>query len=40
MKWASEVKRIDTEALNKPEELRLFADFMENYNTGRVLTLA
>eukprot|EP00210_Caulerpa_lentillifera_P004725 g4509.t1 len=34
VKWASDVKQIDTESLNKTEELKLFADYVEDYNTG------
>ena len=32
--WATEVKRVDIEALAKWEEKELFAEFMEDYNTG------
>ena len=36
VKWAMDIKRIDTESLNRTEEMKLFADFAEDYNTGRV----
>ena len=32
--WATEVKRVNIEALAKWEEKELFAEFMEDYNTG------
>ena len=36
VKWAMDTKRIDTESLNRTEEMKLFADFAEDYNTGKV----
>lgn len=32
--WATEVKKVNVEALPKWEEKELFAEFMEDYNTG------
>ena len=32
--WATEVKKVNIEALPKWEEKELFAEFMEDYNTG------
>ena len=32
--WATEVKKVNIEALAKWEEKELFAEFMEDYNTG------
>ena len=32
--WATEVKKVNVEALAKWEEKDLFAEFMEDYNTG------
>lgn len=32
--WATEVKKVNVEALAKWEEKELFAEFMEDYNTG------
>ena len=32
--WATEIKKVNVEALAKWEEKELFAEFMEDYNTG------
>lgn len=32
-----DVRRIDTEGLTRNEEMKLFADFIEDYNTGEHL---
>lgn len=35
--WATEVKKVNVEALPKWEEKELFAEFMEDYNTGTLI---
>ena len=34
VKWAIDVKRIDTEACTRNDEMKLFADYAEDFNTG------
>jgi len=35
VKWAAEAKKVDIDSCTRAEELKLFSDYVEDYNTGR-----